>query len=121
MSAVTKDKMTFFGPVTPPAMQIEVGYGEFVNAPTGLFEVDLFDGSMELTMWEDEELGTLFQINASVPTKHTGAVEGFFKMIEEQLKEHSIYRGQPITAQDPASFLDLSKVDHRTKSSTPST
>lgn len=111
MSATTKTLMTFFGPVTPPSVQVEVAFGEYEDGPQGVFPVELFEGELSTGTWRDDELGTLFQMSADVPRKYEAAVQGLFKLIEEELETNSIYRGKPITAQDPANFLDLRGVD----------
>lgn len=107
---------TFFGPKkAPPAMiDIPIGPGLIEQVPWGNFEVPFLPGlTLELGTKVDAEYGTLFHITGKGPRKYRNEVEGIFKLIDMQLQEHSIYRGQAVTGKETPDFLDLSGVDPR--------
>jgi transitional endoplasmic reticulum ATPase len=95
----------------PQRISVQTGNGETLQVPWGTLQIALFEGNLDLGMTRHPELGPLFSINAIVPKKHKAVVEGFFNLIEEELRERSIYRGKAFDGQDMPEFLDLSNVD----------
>jgi transitional endoplasmic reticulum ATPase len=105
---------TLFGPKkAPPAMiDIPIGPGLIEQVPWGNFEVPFLPGlELELGSKENDEYGELFHITGKGPKKYRYEVEGIFKLITTQLKEHSIYKGQAVTGKEMPDYLDLSGVD----------
>lgn len=95
----------------PQRISVQVGNGETLQVPWGELRIALFEGTLGLGMTRHPELGPLFSINAFVPKKNKAAVEGFFNLIEQELRTNSIYRGKAFDGQDMPEFLDLSTVD----------
>jgi ATPase family protein associated with various cellular activities (AAA) len=95
----------------PSNISIQVGPNETLNVPWGNISIALFEGIVSLGSYRDPELGLLFSLTITAPKKYEAAIEGFFKLIEEELATGSIYRGKAFDGQQQAEFLDLSGVD----------
>ncbi len=102
---------SFFGSFTPPAVNVQIGLNEYESCPQGVFPLEIFAAEVTTDYWVDEEKGMLFMLSVEAPRKYENAVKGFFTLIDEQLRENSIYRGQAITAEQEPTFLDLRGVD----------
>lgn len=99
---------SFFGSTPPQEIEIEVAYQETISVPWGRIEFEPFEGYMDLGGMEDPEYGPLFHISVVAKKKYSAEVYGFFKMLEMELAEHSIYKGKAIRGNDEPKFLDLS-------------
>lgn len=85
---------------------------EVVQVPTGWFEVPAIP-QVQFYFGEarDPELGPVFEARASGPKMYRERVQGVFKLIEDELKLNSIYRGKAFDGQIKPNFIDLSDVD----------
>lgn len=103
----------FFSSRPPEMRNINVSPDETISVPWGRIEVPIFglDGWLELSATNDPEWGPLFVLNAYVPKKFRHQVDGIFKVVEEELRTNSIYKGRAITGATDAEFVDLSGVD----------
>lgn len=104
---------SFFGPVPPQMMEVEVEFGVKEQIPWGSFQVPALPGVFLVTGQEfDPELGEVFSLHATGLRKHSKKVHGLFKLIEKELQDNSIYRGKAIDA--GFHFLDINRVskDH---------
>jgi len=105
-----KQTMGFWGPNPPAFTEVEVAFGEKIQIPVGAVSCPAIpETTLYLTEGHDPELGTVFRLQAMTLRKHRPAVEALFGMIEQQLREDSIYKGRAIDA--AFNFLDLTKVD----------
>jgi transitional endoplasmic reticulum ATPase len=95
----------FFGPTPPQQITIDVGYEETAQIPWGMIKFAPLEGTMELGSSYDEDYGLLFQISIDAPKKHADAIRGFFKLINQELKAHSIYKGAAIRGTDHPKFI----------------
>ena len=95
----------FFGPTPPQQITIDVAYKETAQIPWGMIKFAPLEGTMELGSTYDEDYGLLFQISIDAPKKHADAIRGFFKLIEQELAEHSIYKGAAIRGTDHPKFI----------------
>lgn len=98
---------SFFGDIPPQMIEIEVAYGQTVQVPWGHIEFAAFEGTLMLGSSYDEEYGNLFQLAINCPKKYSAAVSGFFRLLEEELKEGSIYKGAAIRGTEQPRFLAL--------------
>jgi transitional endoplasmic reticulum ATPase len=96
---------TMFGDIPPKQITIEVAYGKTARVPWGEIEFAPLEGKMELGTAYDEDYGSLFQISINAPKKHADAIQGFFKLIEMELAENSIYKGAAIRGTDNPKFI----------------
>jgi transitional endoplasmic reticulum ATPase len=102
---------SMFGKVPPQRVTIEVGPGQTTQIPWGEVDFPLLGGVFLLGGVRSEEWGTLFSLTFTGPKKREGEVEGIFKLIQDELENHSIYKGQAITGADMPQFLDPWSVD----------
>lgn len=98
---------SFFGSTPPQEIEIEVSYTETISVPWGLIEFEPFEGTLNLGSSYDPEYGPLFQVQVVAKKKYSAEVYGFFKMLELELLDHSIYKGKAIRGNDEPRFLDL--------------
>lgn len=100
----------FFGPTPPQLIDVEVGFGITEPVPWGTFSVPAIPGvTIETGAKHDPDLGQIFYLTGYGLKKHTALVMGLFKLVEDELRENSIYKGQAIDA--GWSFLDTGKVN----------
>lgn len=96
----------------PTLIDIEVGVGETEQVPWGRMQLPAFeDGYLDMSSSRDREKGTVFQVRVSCKRKDAASITGLFKLIDEELRENSIYRGKAITASEKPTFVDVSGVD----------
>ncbi len=94
-----------YGPVKPQMISIEIGYGQQAEVPWGRLETAVFEGIMDFDITKDPNLGALFELTITAPKKHEASIVGFFHLIEDWLKEKSIYKGQAILGTTNPTFL----------------
>lgn len=96
---------------TPPEMiDVAVGFGQNRQIPWGALEVPAIpETTLYLGRADDVDLGPVFAITVDTLKRYQAEVEGLLKLIEDQLKNSSIYRGQAIDAS--FAYLDLSQVE----------
>jgi len=70
--------------------------------------------TLYLGVSKDAEYGEVYSITAEGPRKWRHHIEGIFRLVENELKENSLYRGKAFDGQKQPKFIDLSGVD-RTK------
>ena len=109
---------SFFGDIPPARITIPNGVDSTMSVPWGRLMVPLFQGDRDLGesyihlgSYNDPEYGVLFRITAFVPKKYEPEVNGLFSLIQQELEENSIYKGQAVTGAEQPEFLDLSDVD----------
>jgi transitional endoplasmic reticulum ATPase len=107
-----KTVQTFFGPRPPQYIQIPIGPNQTEEVPWGQFTIPLLeDTTFIFGQAHSQDYGHVFQITISSPRKNRFVIEGLFKLIEEELKSESIYRGKAIDGQVQPQFLDLDGFD----------
>jgi transitional endoplasmic reticulum ATPase len=104
----------FFGEKPPQLITIPVSPTETDQVPWGGLGVIHLPGlTMYLSTDHSEEYGNVFRITAEGPRKYRHEVEGIFRLIEEELRTNSLYRGKAFDGQQTPQFLDLSGIDPR--------
>ena len=101
---------TMFGEQKPQTIEVEIGYDEVVQVTWGQFKFAMLEGVMNLGMAFHEDYGHVFKLTVTCPKKYAASVEGLFKLIDQELKENSIYKGKAIRVSgndSPPRFLDL--------------
>lgn len=105
---------TMFGPMKAPPrlIDIQTGPNETTSVPWGNFILPhLPDVTFTLDAFYDEELGVVGQMTASGPKRWRYAVHGVFNLVENELRERSLYRGRQFDGRENPQFLDLSMID----------
>jgi transitional endoplasmic reticulum ATPase len=106
-----KATQTFFGPQPPKRISISVSPTQTLQVPWGDVSMPLLDAVFTLGGTYDEEYGQLFYLSVVAPKKRRRALEGFFDVVEDELKQRSIYKGKAFNGAESPEFLDLSKLD----------
>lgn len=102
-----------FGKTPPEFITVATGPTSTTQVPWGRVEYSPLDATFVLEAFRDIEDGNLFRVVVEAPRKHQGRIVGFFDKVEEVLREHSIYKGQAITAAETPVFIDPYKVEPR--------
>lgn len=112
-TGVGKAQFSFFGKQPPQYRSIPVGPGgKNMQVPWGKVNFSLLEATFILGAAHTDEFGIVFQISVSAPKRHQARIEGFFGVIEDELRQRSIYKGQAITAHpEEPQFIDTSGVD----------
>ena len=112
-TGIGKATYSFFGKQPPQYRSIQVGPGgKTLQVPWGKINFALLDATFVLGATMTDEYGIVFQISVSAPKKHQARIEGFFKVIEDELENASIYKGHAITAHpEEPQFLETRGVD----------
>lgn len=98
---------TMFGPIPPEQREIEIGYEQTTQVAWGRIKFSQLEGQMDLGATRDADLGVLFAMTIKCPKRYAGAVQGFFKMVEDELRDFSIYNGKAIIGTDDPKFLNV--------------
>lgn len=112
-TGIGRAQFSFFGSNPPHFESITVGpKGETLQVPWGTVEFSPLEAEFQLGADYSDEYGYVFELSVTAPRRHRKRIEGFFKVIDEELHERSIYKGHAITA-DPMqpAFVDTSKID----------
>lgn len=116
-----KIQFSFFGVKLPKYRSVASGVGETIQVPEGQVELGLLGGRYQdsdypatftLGQSRHKEYGLIGTVEVMAPKKHRAKIEGFFKVMEEELRTGSLYRGKAITAsqQPDPQFVDVSSV-----------
>jgi ATPase family protein associated with various cellular activities (AAA) len=110
--SIAKPIYTFFGKQNPELRDIPISATETEQVPWGQLALPSLKGAtVYLTTSQEPEYGTIFQLVVRSPRKWRHHIQGFFKLVEEELREHSIYRGQAIDGQQEPQFIALDGVN----------
>ena len=112
-TGIGKATFSFFGKQPPQYRSVPAGPGgKTIQVPWGRVNFSLLDATFLLGTTMTDEYGVVFQIAVEAPKKHQARVEGFFRVIEDELNNASIYKGQAITAHpEEPQFVDTSGID----------
>ena len=114
---IGKATYSFFGKQPPQYRSVPAGPGgKTLQVPWGKVNFSLLEATFVLGATMTDEYGVVFQIAVTAPKKNQARIEGFFNVIEDELVNASIYKGQAITAQkvggtDDPQFVDTSGID----------
>lgn len=110
-TGIAQATYSLFGKNPPRMITIDSGVDEQIQVPWGLIEFPPLEANMTTDQVSDPELGLLFRLHVETYRKHSNKVQGLFKLIEAELKEHSIYKGRAITGATQPTFIDPFTVD----------
>jgi ATPase family protein associated with various cellular activities (AAA) len=106
-----KATQSFFGSRPPQLVSVAVGHGKNIQVPWGEVNMPALDGTFTLGGAMDQEYGLLFRLNVTAPRKYRAKLEAFFDIVQGELEERSIYRGNAFNGAEEPEFLDLSWVN----------
>lgn len=110
-AGIGKATWTFFGKQPPELRTINVGVNDTIQVPAGRVAVPSFEGTMMIGATRHREFGELFHLSVVAPRKFKAHIEGLYQVIEDELKQHSIYKGKAVDGQGEPEFIDLSGVN----------
>jgi transitional endoplasmic reticulum ATPase len=112
-TGIGKATFSFFGKQPPQYRSVPAGPGgQTLQVPWGKVNFSLLDATFVLGATRTDEYGIVFQIAVAAPKKHQARIEGFFRVIEDELVNASIYKGRAITAHpEEPQFVDTSGIE----------
>lgn len=105
-----KAQYSMFGKIPPHRLSVKTSPNTTVEVPWGELEVPDLQATLILDSTQDEEKGSLFTLHVRCRKVQEKAVSGLFNLIEEVLREESLYRGKAITGAETPEFIDLSRI-----------
>ena len=110
-SGLGKTQMSMFGPIPPQQVSIAISAHENIQVPWGAVSFPPLDATFYLDDTGSEDFGQIFLINVEGPLKYRRHFEGFFDIVEEELRERSIYRGKAFSGSVSPTFMDIDTID----------
>jgi transitional endoplasmic reticulum ATPase len=113
---------TMFGEIKPAEITIKTGirvdsdgliHDVTEQVPWGQFEFPHLQAVINTSGQMHPERGPLFSVTFTAPARFGAQIQGFFKVLEERLRLHSIYRGKAFDGATEPSFLNTKAVDRR--------
>jgi hypothetical protein len=87
----------FFRDDPPQTLSVPISLTETLEVPWGMVSIPTLPGTrLHLGSTRSREHGDVFKISAVYPKKHTNTIKDFFRAVEKELKNNSIYRGKAI-------------------------
>lgn len=103
---------SFFGPVPPKLVTVNIGVNETEQIPWGEMTIPMLPNCVVMFDVDTEPMvGQLFHVTITGPKKLKNEVEAIFADIEKELQANSMYRGKAFDGKGMPEFLDLSTVD----------
>jgi hypothetical protein len=112
-SGIAQATWSFFGKEPPELHTIQVGVNETLQVPAGLINVPMLNGQIQIGSHQHREYGPIGFVHVTAPRRFKAHIEGLFRVVEDELKAHSIYRTKAFDGQVEPEFLDLSGIDPR--------
>lgn len=110
-SGIGKTEYSMFGTTPPQQVSIAVSAHENIQVPWGGVQFPPLDAEFYLDDNYSEDYGPIFMINVEGPLKYRRHFEGFFDIVEEELRERSIYRGKAFSGSIQPNFMDTDAID----------
>lgn len=102
---------TPFGDIKPEMVEVKTGIDQTVQVPWNRLKFVPLNGHIDVGATRSPH-GHLGKITINAPRGYRDQVEGLFQVIEDNLRERSIYRGKALSldADGDIDFLDLSTI-----------
>lgn len=111
---IGKSTFGFFGEEYKPEIRtISISPTETMQVPWGDVMFPPLEATFTLGFTRDPELGILFTLYVEAPKKHEARVHAFFSIVDQELKDNSIYKGKAINGAQEPGFEDVFQVDPR--------
>lgn len=109
---VGKSTYDFFGTEYKPQYRtINTGPTETAQVPWGRVALSPLDTVFDLTYATDPAYGSVFVLVATAPRKYRQHIEAFFRVVEDELRDHSLFRGKAFDGGRTPRFLDTTRTD----------
>lgn len=102
---------SFFGSQLPELRTIDNGPDSQIQVPWGIVQFAPLSAQIGFDSVNDRDYGPLFVMHVTAPKKYAPQVDGLFKLVENELKTNSIYKGKAFTGAEEPAFFDPYAVD----------
>ena len=110
-AGIGKSWRDMFGREHPPQLiTVDVGWNETMQVPWDEVQFDLLEAQFDIGVTETES-GFVSHISVQAPRKYRAMIEGFFRVIEDELRTNSIYQGKAINGAPDPGFWNEHEVD----------
>lgn len=110
-TGVGRTTYSFFSATPPEFISVDVGVNEQVQVPWGQVQFTPLEANLYLESKRDKDFGMLFHLSVDAPRKYRGHIEGLFIAVENELREHSIYKGKAVDGAETPGFIDPFRTD----------
>lgn len=110
-TGIGKPIQTMFGSIPPRYITINVSADQTAQVPWGRVQFSPLQADFNIGSTTDGELGPVFYLSVQAPRKFRKHIEAFFMIVEQELREHSIYRGKAFTGASEPQFIDTREID----------
>lgn len=95
----------------PRYITVNVSHNQTEQVPWGRVALSPLDAVFELGTTGDNTYGTVFYLSVQAPRKYRAHIEAFFRVVEDELAHHSLYRGKAFDGGSEPTFVDTSRID----------
>lgn len=110
-SGLGKTTFSMLGANPPQQISIAISAHENIQVPWGAVSFPPLDATFYLDEMGSEDFGLIFAVMVEGPLKYRRHFEGFFDIVEEELRERSIYRGKAFSGSHQPNFMDTDAID----------
>lgn len=113
-AGIGKPIQHMFGTEPPHYITVNVSATETGQVPWGRVSFSPLSADFYLGETRSPEYGMVFYLAVEAPRKHRKRIEAIFMLIEQELREHSIYRGKAFAGSGTPTFINTDEIDpHR--------
>ena len=102
---------TMFGKILPTFVSVEKAPGEKIQVPWGQVTFPPYNATFQIGYTGHREFGTVGHLSVEAPRKWRRHIQAMFGLIEQALKEDSLYRGKAITGEEHPTLINPFSVD----------
>jgi hypothetical protein len=106
-------KKGMFGPEPPHEITIDTGFVNGImqttTVPWGNMVLPIVGAMLSMDVKRTSDKGELFVLNTQVRKVHKRVIDGFYKVVQDYLEKHSIYRGHAVNGD--MGYFDTDQVD----------
>lgn len=110
-AGIAQPIQSFFGEEPPRMVSIAIGPHEQLQVPWGHIAFSPLNALFVLDAQNTTEQGLIFSVTVNAPLRYRAQIEGFFQILEEELKLRSIYKGKAFEGTEEPVFKDTSLTD----------
>lgn len=109
-----KTQVSMFGKKPPRRIDVKTSLTTTMSVPWGQIQFTDLEAIFETQATTNDDGQYVFALSVTAPKKNEKRIRALFDLIEDEIKQRSIYRGQAIAIrgdQSEPKFIDLSGVD----------
>lgn len=102
---------TMFGQeIKPEFKTVNVSPTDTIQIPWRRVGFSPLEATFNLGYANHDDYGIVFRLSVEAPRKYRTHVEAFFQVVEDELKNNSIYKGKAFTGGGDPQFIDLNNI-----------